>query len=99
MPPETDGGGGTDLRVVLNAMFRRYCEVLRDRLDNDPKATDLAVIRQFFKDNHIDALPVPGSAFGDLADAAAAKGIIDFPFRPGNLLPEDDPAVAANGEG
>jgi len=64
--------------VIHNKLAQVFIEAL-DTVDPAERgaAAILNVIRQFVKDNGVDALPVPGSPLGQLADKVA-----EFPFDP-----------------
>jgi len=64
--------------VIHNKLAQVFIEAL-DSVDPAERgaAAILNVIRQFVKDNGVDALPVPGSPLGQLADKVA-----EFPFDP-----------------
>ena len=75
----------------LNAIFEMACGEMKKKLESgDVSSADLNVIRQFLKDNGINAVPAAGSPLGELKDTVET---LDFPF--GRLLPVDDPAVKA----
>jgi len=67
---------------TIGVIHSKLAKVFIEALDTvDPAergaAAILNVIRQFVKDNGVDALPAPGSPLGNLADKVA-----DFPFDP-----------------
>jgi len=67
---------------AIGVIHGKLAKVFTEALDTiDPHEKGAAalfnVIRQFVKDNGVDALPAPGSPLGDLADKVA-----EFPFDP-----------------
>ena len=59
---------------TLKELHKRLAERLLDRIkQDDVKASDLNVARQFLRDNNIDCVPVEGSPLQQLAD--------ELPFR------------------
>jgi len=64
--------------VIHGKLAKVFIEAL-DVIDPAERgaAAVLNVIRQFVKDNGVDAIPVPGSPLGNLADKVA-----EFPFDP-----------------
>ena len=59
---------------TLKELHKRLAERLLDRIkQDDVKASDLNVARQFLRDNNIDCVPVEGSPLQKLAD--------ELPFR------------------
>jgi len=51
----------------LKELHEALAKVLLERVrDEDAKASDLNVARQFLKDNSIDAIPAQGSPLADL---------------------------------
>jgi len=64
--------------IIHGKLAKVFIEAL-DAIDPAEKgaAAVLNVIRQFVKDNGVDALPAPGSPLGNLADKVA-----EFPFDP-----------------
>lgn len=86
-----------DLREELSAIFELACKAMKDKLNHPEEVTaaDLTAIRGFLKDNNITAIPVDGSALGELVQKEQETRY-DFPFAPdgaGSLLPDADPAV------
>lgn len=66
----------------VEAIHNKLCDVFSDALDDfDPKekgaAALLNVMRQFVKDNNVEAVEAPGSRMGALAEKVA-----EFPFDP-----------------
>lgn len=56
------------LKAVLEALHTQLAEELLRRVKNgECTAADLAVARQFLKDNNIDSIPVEGSPTHSLA--------------------------------
>jgi hypothetical protein len=49
--------------------------------DKSATAADLAVARQFLKDNHIDGTPDEGTSLADLARQVPFKGVDEGDFR------------------
>jgi len=69
---------GQATKDALNALHGEFAKSLAQKLkDGTATAADLSVIRQFLKDNNIEALSVPGSPLGALTDALpfATQGI------------------------
>lgn len=66
------------LESLHNAVAVKLTEAIESMpIDGKGLASILNVARQFVKDNGIEALPVPGSAVGKLADKLS-----EYPFDP-----------------
>ena len=82
----------------LQEAHELMCAKVLDIIQN-PDATlqELKFVKDFLKDNKIEALPVPGSKLGEAVNAAQALNIIKLPtrFPSGDLLDEDDPEVCS----
>lgn len=63
-------------RELMEAMHRSLAEGLLAKIrSGEATAADLAVARQFLKDNGIDAIPTKGNGLGKLADQLPFKGV------------------------
>lgn len=65
----------SDLRKILEDMHSALAENLLKKInDGTATAADLSVARALLKDNAVTALPVKGTAFGDLTDEMTHTG-------------------------
>jgi hypothetical protein len=66
---------------ALEGLHGAIAKALADKIANgEATAADLAVARQFLKDNGIDAIPRKGTGLGDLVDSLPfpdADGVAD----------------------
>lgn len=70
----------------LSELYNAMIDAMREKLQGEPTAADLGVIRQFLRDQNYEAVPVPGSELEKLGTEFGAP-----PFDPeGNVvaLPE-----------
>jgi hypothetical protein len=54
--------------AVMEALHAKLAGAFTEILMGEPTAAELNVIRQFLKDNNIDAIPTKGSPLGSLRD-------------------------------
>jgi hypothetical protein len=70
---------------ALEALHGALAKTLADKIKSgEATAADMAVARQFLKDNGVDAIPTKGSPLGELAES------LPFPDRNGVGEEEDN---------
>lgn len=89
-------------QALLQEAHTLLCERVRDILNNpDATVQELKLVKEFLKDNRIEALPVHGSPLGNAVEAASARAssdpqgnVLSFQTLPaGDVLDPDDPAI------
>jgi hypothetical protein len=73
---------------VLEELHAALAKALKDRIESgEATAADLSVVRQFLRDNNIDAIPNEGSPLDDLRNA------LPFPTPEGVRDEEDNSSL------